>query len=360
MTAAGRARARASLLARIFIVRMVAVMLAVLALPQITPHSAAAQDVRAAIQKANIYIEVAKLTERAVDSWERYASWVNMKTGPTGKERYISYGMYPIYDISGLLQEARRISALKQPSTPKLDAAMKRYMDAYDAAVPVLNRANDYYDRQGYRVDGMAEGRALHVQMVPLATAFLTSREAMLQDLRPFLREVEQQELTAIEAREGRSRAWQVANVMHTANRVVDTFPRARPTPMSADMIEEKMRAIGPNTPGAKLDEIISGVVPPQNVVIDMKKFDPALKAYFEAVEAFDRFAAEKPDGLKDFKELPRRLLNGLRALQEPLARNQGRDFGGSGPLVGRVVETYFSMLSNSSSISGSQLRFLQ
>ena len=84
------------------------------------------------------------------------------------------------------------------------------------------------------------------------------------------------------------------------------------------------------------------------------------MKAYAEAVEMFDRFAAEKPEGLKDFKELPRHLLNGLRALQEPLARSQGHDFNGSGPLVGRVVQVYFSMLSASSPISGSQLRFLQ
>jgi hypothetical protein len=358
MTAAGVVQARLGPIAAFIVVRLIAGTMAALA-PMLIAQGAAAQDVRAAVQKANMYIEVAKMTERAVDSWDRYASWVNLKTGPTGKERYISYGMYPIYDISGLLQEARRVAGLKS-STPKLDAAVKRYMDAYEAAVPVLNRANDYYDRKGYRADGMAEGRSLHAQMVPLANAFLAEREAMLRDLRPFVREVEQQELAAIEAREGRSRAWQAAHVMHAANRVIDVFPRIRPTPMSSDMIDEKMRAIGPNTPGEKLDEIISGVVPPQNVVIDMKRFDAAMKAYAEAVETFDRFAAEKPEGLKDFKELPRHLLNGLRALQEPLARNQGRDFQGSGPLVGRVVQVYFGMLSASSSISGSQLRFLQ
>ena len=358
MTAAGVVQARLGAIAAFFIKRVIAGTMAALA-PMLIAQGAAAQDVRATIQKANIYIEVAKMTERAVDSWDRYASWVNLKTGPTGKERYISYGMYPIYDISGLLQEARRIAGLK-PSTPKLDAAMKRYMDAYEAAVPVLNRANDYYDRQGYRTDGMAEGRALHARMVPLATAFLAEREAMLQALRPFVREVEQQEVGAIEAREGRSRAWQAAHVMLAANRVVDVFPRIRPTPMSADMIDEKMRAIGPTTPGAKLDEIISGVVPPQGVVIDMKRFDAAMKAYVEAVETFDRFAAEKPDGLKGFKDLPRRLLNGLRALQEPLARNQGRDFGGSGPLVGQVVQTYFAMQSASREVSQSQVRHLE
>jgi hypothetical protein len=357
MMAAG-VQARRGSIAAFLIVRLIAGTMAALA-PMLMVQGAAAQDVRAAIQKANLYIEVAKMTERAADSWDRYASWVNMKTGPTGKERYISYGMYPIYDISGLLQEARRVAALK-PGTPKLDATMKRYMDAYEVAVPVLNQANDYYDRKGYRTDGMAGGRSLHAQMVPLANTFLTEREAMLQDLRAFVREVEQQEVAAIEAREGRSRAWQAAHVMHTANRVIDVFPRTRPAPMSSDTIDEMMKTIGPNTPGAKLDQIISGVVPPQGVVIDMQRFDPAMKVYADAVEMFDRFAAEKPEGLKEFKDLPRQLLSGLRALQEPLARNQGRDFDGSGPLVGRVVQIYFQMLSASSPVSGSQLRFLQ
>jgi hypothetical protein len=46
--------------------------------PMVLVRSAAAQDIQTAIEKANLYIEVAKLTERAVDSWERYASWVNI------------------------------------------------------------------------------------------------------------------------------------------------------------------------------------------------------------------------------------------------------------------------------------------
>jgi Protein of unknown function (DUF3829) len=358
MTAAVTAGAGLSSTTPFFIVRLIAGSVAVLA-TTLHVQSAGAEDVRAAIQKANLYIEVAKLTERAADSWDRYTSWVNMKTGPTGKERYISYGMYEIYDVGGLLKEARGAASLK-PSTPKLDTTMKRYMDVYEVLVPVMNRANDYYERKGYRADGMAEGRALHARMVPLANAFLTEREAMLRDLRAFVREVEQQEVAAIEAREGRSRAWQAAQVMHAANRVVDLFPRTRPTPMDSDTLEKKLKAIGPNTPGEKFDEIIAGVVRPAGVVIDMKGFDPAMKGYAEAVEMFDRFAAEKPEGLKDFKDLPRQLLNGLRALHEPLARSQGRDFDGSAPLVGRVVQVYFEMLSASSPVSRSELRFLQ
>ena len=257
------------------------------------------------------------------------------------------------------MTEARGAARLK-PDTPALDAAVMSYMDSYEVLAPVLNQANLYYEREAYRADGMAEGKALHARMVPLADAFLAKREAMLQELRPFMRETEQKEVAAIEGKEGRSRTWQAANVLHAANRVIDTFPKTRPKQIDADTLDEMMKSLGPNTPGEAFDQIIAGVVPPQGVVIDMKRFDPAMKNFAEAVETFDRFAAEKPEDLDDFKDKPRELLVALRALQEPLQRNNGKDFEGSGPLVGQVVQRYFDMLNDGNSIAQSQLRFLE
>jgi hypothetical protein len=358
MTATGTVRVERRIAAFLIQRATACAILAVLVLLPGARH-AAAQDVKAAIEKANLYVEVSKATERAADSWDRYASWVNMKTGPTGKERYISYGLYPVYDIAGLLKEVRKVAGQRSAS-PKLETAMIRYLDAYEGLAPVLNRASDYYDRKGYLRDGMAEGRGLHARMVPLATTFMKEREAVLAELRPFVRDVERQELAVTEAREGKSKAWHVAHIVHAAGRVVDTFPKTRPTPMSSESLEEQMRALGPNTPGAKFDELIAGVVRPTGVVIDMKRFDPALKVYAEAVDAFDRFAAEKPDGLGRVKGAPRQLLDSLRALQAPLTRSQGRDFDGSDALVGRTVNAYFELLSASSGLSNSQLRFLQ
>jgi hypothetical protein len=316
----------------------------------------------AAIQKANLYIEVSKGTERARDSWERYASWVNLKTGPTGKERYISYGMYEVYDIAGLLKEARRAPRLL-PAMPALDAVMTSYIEAYEAVAPVLNEANQYYERKAYEADGMAEGKKLHARMVPLAGAFLAQREAMLQELRPFVRDAEQQEVAAKETKEGRSPSWHAANVIRWANRVVDTFPKTRPQQMSADMLDEMMTSLGPNTPGETFDQLISGVVPPKNVVIDMTRFDPAMTGYADAVATFDKFAAEKHEDVEDlvdFNGKPQALLAALRELQNPLQQNQGKDFEGSGPLVNQVVQAYFDMLNDGSSLAQSQLRFLE
>ncbi len=130
----------------------------------------------AAVEKTNLFIEVAKGTERAVDSWERYASWVNMKTGPTGKERYISYGMYDLYDIDDLLKQTMAAASVEPKSEP-LDAGMVQYIVAYQALAPVLTAAAGYYDREVYTTDKLAKGKAYHQQMVPLATAFLAERE---------------------------------------------------------------------------------------------------------------------------------------------------------------------------------------
>lgn len=319
---------------------------------------ASAEDVQAALHKANVYIEIAKSTERAVESWERYRSWVNMKTGPTGKERYISYGMYDLHDLEGLLKEARAAAGLK-PNVAKLDAIMPRYIDAYEALAPVMNKATAYYEGNGYEADNAAEGQALHKQMVPLVTAFLAAREAMIPDLRVFIRDVEGQELAGIEARDGRKAAWQVGNVLHAANRVLDTFPRMRPEPIGSNEMDAMITDLGPESSGEKFDQVIAGIVPPKNIVIDVKRLSEALGVYAKAVDEFDGFKVEKPDDFDEFKDFPRKWLDMLRAFEKPLKKSEGRQFDGDGQMFGQIVNTYFEMFNEGNGMWGSQLRFL-
>jgi hypothetical protein len=147
---------------------------------------------------------------------------------------------------------------------------------------------------------------------------------------------------------------------MHAANRVMDLFPRTRPTPIDADTLEGKLDAIGPNTSGDEFDEIIAGVAKPADAVIDIERFDAAVEEYAWAVDLFERFATKAPEGLADFKDLPRRFLTSLHTLQESLTRSEGSDFTGSGQQVGQTVQLYFSMLSASRRLSRSGLRYLQ
>lgn len=344
---------------------LLAAMLALAALLA-WPQMSAAQELRTVIEKTNLYIEVAKGTERGAESWERYLSWVNLKTGPTGKERYISYGLYELHDLDDLFKQARA-AASANSDTPALDAAVARCIESYQAMRPVANRAAAYYDDGRFRKDKLAEGKVLHKRLVPLASNLMADREALLQALRPHLRDVEGLEVAATEAREGRSVAFHAGRIINLAGRVVDVFPRVRPTPLSSDDIDAQIRALGPTTPGAKFDEIIAGVARPKEaVVIDVNRFDAALRAYAAAVDEFDKFVADnqselsgKQDGLKDFKTMPRHLLDGLRTLHEPLVRHRGREFDGAGGLMARIVDAYYSMLTRSNSVSRSQLRFL-
>ncbi len=91
-----------------------------------------------------------------------------------------------------------------------------------------------------------------------------------------------------------------------------------------------------------------------------MERFDDAMEEYARAVDLFERFATEAPEGIEDFKDLPRRFLTSLHILQESLTRSEGSDFTMSGQQIGQTVQVYFSMLSASSRLSRSGLRFLQ
>lgn len=324
----------------------------------LVPPKAIAEDAAAAIEKTNLYIEVVKNTERAVDSWERYASWVNMKSGPTGKERYITYGMYDLYDVDDLLKQTKAAAA-SEPRSEALDSGMLRYIAGYEALAPVMNEAAGYYDRQGYATDKVAKGQQYHKQMVPLATVFLAERDHVSPLLRARIREVEALELAGLKSSDGSSAAFHTANVMLTLNRVIDTFPHQRPQPIASDEMEQMMAELGPDTPGEKFDQIIAGVKPIKDATIDVEQFNAAMKSYQEAVIGFDGFSGDKPDDFDEFKPLPSAMLEQLHALQEPLAKNGGREFQGAGQMVGRIVEQYYDMLNESQSIWNSQLRQL-
>ncbi len=163
-------------------------------------------------------------TLRAIESWQRYRSWVNIQQGPTGRERYISYGLYSLYDVRSELEKAEAATA-QEPAIPDLDDAMRRYVQSYRALAPLITRANGYYERKDYEDDRMALGRDLHRQMVPAAEAFLKDRADVEAAMRGFRTDLNRRELADIERREGRSARWHVRNVLIAARGVMDLMP---------------------------------------------------------------------------------------------------------------------------------------
>ncbi len=248
---------------------------------------AAPAELQASITKSNAYIGLMNRTLRAVESWSRYTSWVDLKKGPTGKERYIDYGLYSLYDVKDEIAKAREATKL-QPSAPELDSAMERYIGAYEALAPLMTSANGYYERKDYKTDNMAEGKALHVKMAPAAEAFLKSRAEIEALMGTFKRDIDNRALAALEAQEGQGPRWHVKNVMMKAEDVIGQLPKGKQP-------------------------------------ADMKAFDASLDVYAKVVRSFDEFAQAYPGKFSGFDSMPRSLLGKLREFRDKLAKAKGK-----------------------------------
>ena len=267
------------------------------------------ESLEASVVKMNAYVALLNRSLRAVQSLDRYRSWVNMKTGPTGRESIV-YGLYDVYDTA---RESEKASAVltQEPLLPELDAAMRDYIAANAALGPILNEANAYYERADYKTDRMAGGKALHLKIVAAAAPFLAARARADAAFRDEKARVDERQLAAIEQREGRDANWHVVDVMIRARRVIDLLP--------------------------------SGA----NPVIDVAPFDAAMAGYASAVKEMDAYGAGHPNAFFVFESQPRSLLAKLRDFQEKLdrARGDGRRAGGD---LTWIINDYNMMVSTS------------
>jgi hypothetical protein len=181
------------------------------------------------VGKSNAYVELLNESTRALDSLKRYASWVDMKIGPTGKERYISYGLYSIEPTGAASAIAKaRAAADGPPPIPPLDDAARAYAASFETLVPLLNDAANYYERKDYTDDQTARGKALHAKIVPAMNAFLASRRQLEADQEQLSAGLGRQELALMEAREGKSKRWHLRHIAIAAKATIDAMPHDR------------------------------------------------------------------------------------------------------------------------------------
>jgi hypothetical protein len=274
--------------------------------------SAGAKDesLEASVAKMNAYVALLNRSLRAVQSLDRYKSWVNMKTGPTGRESIV-YGLYQVYDTSKEAEKA--FAALtRQPLLPELDTAMRDYIAANAALGPILNEASAYYEREDYKTDRMAGGKALHVRIVAVAMPFLAARARAYGAFRDEKARLDERQLAAIEQREGRGADWHVVNVMTRARRVIDLLP--------------------------------SNASP----VVDLARFDAAMASYASAVKEMDTYGAGHPNAFFVFESQPRSLLGKLRDFQEKIDRAKGDARRAGGDDITWIVNDYNLMVTTS------------
>lgn len=238
------------------------------------------------VAKSNAVVGLLNTSLRGSESWRRYLSWVDVKRGPTGRERII-YGLYSVSASSAkdAIAKARQL-ADAEPAIPQLDAATKELASTFEVLVPILNEAEAYYDRKDYMDDKMAGGKELHAKLVPAALAFLAARdraEVLLEQLKELM---DRQELARLEKTEGKSVKWHTRRVMMATKRAVDLMPR------------------DPRRPG------------------DLKPFDTAITELASATREFDTAVRESgKSGSVDSQ--PRDILGSLREIREKVSKGR-------------------------------------
>jgi Protein of unknown function (DUF3829) len=271
-----------------------------------------AASLHASLAKFNAYVGFLNRTLRASESLDRYKSWVNIKTGPTGRERII-YGLYSVYDTTSEAAEATA-ALTKEPLLPELDAAMRDYIAANATLGPILNEANAYYERADYKTDKMAGGKELHVKIVAAAEPFLAARARADALFTVEKAKLDERQLNAIEKREGRKANWHVANIMMRARRLMDLLPsNSKP-------------------------------------VVDIAPFDAAMADYGAAVKDMDTYGAAHPNSFFVFESQPRDLLSKLREFQEKIDRAKGDARRGGGGDLTWIVNDYNMMVTSAQS----------
>jgi hypothetical protein len=242
------------------------------------------------IAKNNAYVKLLNESLRARDSWNRYLSWVNLERGPTGKERII-YGLYSVGASSAKESiAAARKAADSAPSAPALDAAAKELATTFETVFPIMNEANDYYDRKDYMSDNASGAKRLHGQLVPAARAFMAARDKM-ENLQEELKDkLDTLELARIEKTEGKQYRWHMKHTMTLAKKAVDLMPK------------------DPRHPG------------------DMKDFDIAIMRLADAAREFDAYVRDSGKS-GAFDHYPRDIVGRLREIKEKVAKRQAATF---------------------------------
>ena len=130
-----------------------------------TPADAdAIGDDQSLVKKSNLYITECfnKYSNRVVDSYNRYQSWVkDIEAGPTGRESLV-YGLYDVNGDGRDCEKAVTDAKAMDPELPDVEAAADSYVAALKDVVGNIRGIYQYYEQEDYKDDGFAKGKQSH------------------------------------------------------------------------------------------------------------------------------------------------------------------------------------------------------
>jgi|GEM_PF-4192599 len=177
----------------------------------------------ALVEKTALYTKALGAVRTVQKSYDRYAAWVDIKIGPTGKERSID----GVPDI-GALQEITDAAAKGPGMWPPLggvDGMAQKLAQATSALAPLVKSASDYYAQRQYKNDGAKRGQELHGQMLPLFEQFFAAELAMRRECSGVFEDIERRYLAQIEKEHGKNYEWHLRSFLLAAKTLADLLP---------------------------------------------------------------------------------------------------------------------------------------
>jgi hypothetical protein len=174
--------------------------------------------------KLNHPIECINNTSSAVfRSYDRYVSWIDPKTGITGKERNV-YGLYEINKsfIDRCKKALVELKNVKEPKTPELDGLAATYEAKLDAVVTAANDAFKYYNQKDYEDDKFAKAKTMHPGLIKAFEEFEAADKAMRQELTKLKSGMNERELAKVEKEQGKKLLWHKLKMSIVAEKVAD------------------------------------------------------------------------------------------------------------------------------------------
>ena len=199
----------------------------------VSPFEMSDAEFDALVAKTNLYVKALNSVATVRRSYDRYSSWVDVKKGVTGKERYISYGLYELNRSAVAdITRAGQTGPQMRPHLPVLDDTVVELAGAVAALEPLVKKASAYYSHEDYKDDDTRQGRELHLQMMPLFQRTFEAEAALRDGLDAIKVQLDQRQLAEIENTSGRKYQWHLRSFMIAAKGVINLLPDSPHAPV--------------------------------------------------------------------------------------------------------------------------------
>ena len=172
-----------------------------------TPRdSDAIGDDQSLVKKSNLYITECynKYSNRIVESYNRYQSWIkDIEAGPTGKESLV-YGLYDVNGDGADCEKAVTDAKAMDPELPDIEGAADSYVSALKDVVGNIRGIYQYYEQEDYKDDGFAKGKQAHPALLASFKNFKDVNATFATAVDQLEDQVAEQELTKLRSESGK------------------------------------------------------------------------------------------------------------------------------------------------------------